>query len=162
MRRFLERWVLRCRWLLVPLYAGLVLLLLLLDVRFFVEVTHIAATLPTYDSAHLTVAGLTLLDLVLVAGLVIMVMLSGFDTFVARIDLGEDRDGLTRVTRLAPGSVKVRIASAAAIISAIYLLEAIFSVEDFTRGKLVAIIALHLTLVATAVLFAVLDRLERS
>lgn len=161
MRRALEQVVLMCRWLLVPLYLGLAAVVLLLVVRFFTEVTDLALRLLVDDGAHITVAALTLIDLVLVASLVVMVMLSGFDTFVARIDLGEDRDGLTRLTRLEPGSIKVKIVSGAAVISAIYLLEAIFNVNDYDKGQLFAIACLHLTLVVTAVLFAILDRVEK-
>jgi uncharacterized protein (TIGR00645 family) len=161
MRRFLERVVLMCRWLLAPLYLGLAALVLLLVARFFTEVAHMAFRLLADDGAHLTVAALTLIDLVLVASLVVMVMLSGFDTFVARIDLGDDRDGLARLTRLEAGSIKVKIVSGAAVISAIYLLEAMFDIDDYNNGRLFAMVGLHLTLVVTAVLFAVLDRVER-
>jgi uncharacterized protein (TIGR00645 family) len=161
MGRFIERLVLASRWLLAPLYLGLALLLIVIAVRFFLDLAHIAVTLLAADDSRLTLAALTLLDLVLAASLIVMVMLSGFDNFVARIDLGEDADGLVRLTRLDAGSIKVRIVSAAAVISAIYLLEVLYRVGDFASGALIAIIALHLALVATALLFAVLDRLEK-
>jgi uncharacterized protein (TIGR00645 family) len=161
MARFIERLVLLSRWLLVPLYLGLALLLLLFVAGFFIELTHLAAGLLDGDAGHLTLAALTMIDLVLVASLIVMIMLSGFDNFIARIDLGEDHEGLMRLTRLGVSSIKVRIVSAAAVISAIYLLEVLFTTDNVAVRKLLWMLALHLTLVVTAVLFAVLDRIER-
>jgi uncharacterized protein (TIGR00645 family) len=86
----------------VPLYLGLLLVLLLIVGKFFVDLAYIAQGLIAGNGAHTILAALTLLDLVLVASLVVMVMLSGFDSFVSRIDLGGDRDELVRLTRLAP------------------------------------------------------------
>jgi uncharacterized protein (TIGR00645 family) len=159
--RFIERLVLVSRWLLAPLYLGLALVLLLFIVKFFLDLAHLATTLIAGGDMHLTLAALTLLDIVLVASLIVMVMLSGYDNFVARIELGDDQHGLTRLTRLEVGSIKVRIVSSAAVISAIYLLEVLFTVDQFDAAKLLWMIALHLALVATAVLFALLDRLEK-
>lgn len=159
--RFVERVVLASRWLLAPLFVGLALLLVLFVAEFFIELAHLAQALLSGEEAHLTLATLTLLDLVLVASLIVMVMLSGFDNFIARIDLGDDRDELARLTRLGTGSIKVKIVSAAAVISAIYLLEGLFTIDSFGRARLLGIIALHLTLVGTAVLLAVIDRLEQ-
>jgi uncharacterized protein (TIGR00645 family) len=161
MARFIERLVLLSRWLLAPLYLGLALLLLLFVAGFFIELAHLATGLLDGEAGHLTLSALTLVDLVLVASLIVMVMLSGFDNFVARIDLGEDHEGLVRLTRLEAGTIKVKIVSAAAVISAIYLLEVLFTVDSVAVSKLLWILALHLTLVVTAVLFAVLDRLEK-
>jgi uncharacterized protein (TIGR00645 family) len=161
MARFIERLVLLSRWLLAPLFLGLALLLLLFVAGFFIELTHLAVGLLDGEAGHLTLSALTLVDLVLVASLIVMVMLSGFDNFIARMDLGEDHEGLIRLTRLEAGSIKVRIVSAAAVISAIYLLEVLFTADSVAVGKLLWILALHLTLVVTAVLFAVLDRLEK-
>jgi uncharacterized protein (TIGR00645 family) len=161
MADFIKRLVLAGRWLLMPLYLGLLLVLLLIIAKFFIDLAHIAEGLIAGDDSHTTLAALALLDLVLEASLVVMVMLSGFDNFVSRIDLGDDRDELVRLSRLEAGSLKVKILSVAAVISAIYVLEALITVDKFSQAKLLWIVVLHLTLVATALLFAVLDKLER-
>lgn len=160
MADIIKRLVLAGRWLLVPLYLGLLLVLLLLVVNFFIELAHIVEALIAGTGSRIALAALTLLDLVLEAGLIVMVMLSGFDSFVSRFALGDDRDELIRLTRLEPGSIKVKIVSTAAVISAIYVLEVLITVDKFSATKLLWIAILHLTLVATALLFAVLDKLE--
>jgi uncharacterized protein (TIGR00645 family) len=159
MERFIERVLLASRWLLAPLYLGLALLLLLFVAQFFIELAHLAQAIFAGQDSHLTLASLTLLDLVLVASLIVMVMVSGFENFIARIELGESREGLAWLTRLDTGSIKVKIVGSIAVISAIYLLEVFFTIDSVAADKLLWLVVLHLTFVVTAVLLAVLDRL---
>ena len=76
MERLIERVLIAARWLLVPLYLGLALLLLLFIFQFFSELWETAITLHQALRSHLIIASLGLVDLVLVAGLIVMVMLS--------------------------------------------------------------------------------------
>ena len=161
MANLVKRLVLAGRWLLVPIYVGMCLLLLLIAGKFFIDLAHIVTELTTGGDIYLTLAALTLLDLVLVANLIVMIMFSSFDNFVARFDLGDDQHGLSRLMQFGVGSIKVRIVSAAAVISAVYVLEVMFTAESQSESKLIWVVVLHLTLVATALLFTVLDRLER-
>lgn len=159
MERFIERVLLASRWLLAPLYLGLAVLLLFFVAEFFVELADIVHAVVAQTDLHLTLAALRLLDLVLVASLIVMVMISGFENFVARIELGEHREGLAWLTRLDTGSIKVKIMGSIAVISGIYLLEVFFTLDGFTADKRLWLVILHLTFVVTAVLLAVLDRL---
>jgi uncharacterized protein (TIGR00645 family) len=159
MERFIERLLVAGRWLMAPLYLGLALLLALFIVQFFTEFVHLVAVLVAREDPHLTLGSLRLIDLVLVAGLVVMVMISGFENYIAKIDLGEKREGLEWLTRLDVGSIKVKIMGSIAVISAIYLLELFFDIDQVANDKLLWLVVLHLTFVATAVLLALLDRL---
>jgi uncharacterized protein (TIGR00645 family) len=160
MERFIERVLVAGRWLMAPLYLGLALLLFLFVVQFFAELVHLVAALAAHEDLHLTLATLRLLDLVLVAGLVVMVMISGFENYIAKIDLGDLREGLKWLTRLDAGSIKVKIMGSIAVISAIYLLELFFDIDQVANDKLLWLVVLHLTFVVTAVLLALLDRLS--
>ncbi len=159
MERFIERVLFASRWLLAPLYLGLGLVLLLFVGAFFVEVAHIAETLLAGGDEMLTLAALRLLDLVLVASLVVMVMISGFENFVAKITLGADQERLAWLTELDTGSIKVKIMGSIAVISAIYLLELFFDIDTVPEGKLLWLVVIHLTFVVSALLLAVLDHL---
>lgn len=159
MDRFLERVLFTSRWLLAPLYLGLALVLLLFVGAFFVELARLVQSLLEGGEEHLTLAALKLLDLVLVASLVVMVMISGFENFVAKITLGADQQRLSWLTELDTGSIKVKILGSIAVISAIYLLEQFFDIEDVPDGKLLWLVVIQLTFVVSAVLLAVLDRL---
>ena len=160
MERFIERVLVAGRWLMAPLYLGLALLLFLFIVQFFTELVHLVAALAAREDLHLTLAALRLLDLVLVAGLIVMVMISGFENYIAKIDLGDLREGLEWLTRLDAGSIKVKIMGSIAVISAIYLLELFFDIGQVANDKLLWLVVLHLTFVVTAVLLALLDRLS--
>jgi len=159
MERFIERVLFASRWLLAPLYLGLALVLLLFVGAFFVEIAHLAQSLLSGSGEPLTLAALRLLDLVLVASLVVMVMISGFENFVAKITLGVDQERLVWLTELDTGSIKVKILGSIAVISAIYLLELFFDIDEVPAGKLLWLIVIHLTFVVSALLLAVLDHL---
>jgi uncharacterized protein (TIGR00645 family) len=160
MVRFIERLLVASRWLMVPLYFGLALLLLLFVFEFFAELVHLGGALVAQEDPRLTLTSLRLLDLVLVAGLIVMVMISGFENYIAKIDLGEKHQALEWLTRLDSGSIKVKILSSIAVISAIYLLELFFEIDQVANDKLLWLVVLHLTFVVTAVLLAVLDRVS--
>jgi uncharacterized protein (TIGR00645 family) len=160
MERFIERVLVAGRWLMAPLYLGLALLLFLFIVQFFTELVHLVAALAAHEDPHLTLTALRLLDLVLVAGLIVMVMISGFENYIAKIDLGDQREGLEWLTRLDAGSIKVKIMGSIAVISAIYLLELFFDIDQVANDKLLWLVVLHLTFIVTAVLLALLDRLS--
>jgi uncharacterized protein (TIGR00645 family) len=159
MERVVERILLASRWLLAPLYLGLALVLLAVVVEFFIELAHLARA-AIGGEAHVTLSALALLDLVLVASLIVMVMLSGFENFVAKITLGEAQERLSWLTKLDTGSLKVKIMGSIVIISAIDLLEQFFAVETVPNEKLIWLLAIHLTFVVTAVLLALVDRLS--
>jgi uncharacterized protein (TIGR00645 family) len=159
MERFVEKILLASRWLLAPLYLGLVLVLVAVVVEFFLELSHLARA-AIGGEAHVTLSALALLDLVLVASLIVMVMLSGFENFVAKITLGEAQERLSWLTKLDTGSLKVKIMGSIVIISAIDLLEQFFSVEPVPTEKLIWLLGIHLTFVVTAVLLALVDRLS--
>lgn len=159
MERFIARALLACRWLLAPLFLGLVAVLLLFIVQFFLELLHLAEALYANQDVNMTLAGLRLVDLVLVASLIVIVVVSGFENFIGRMHIGEGRESVAWLTQLGIGSVKVRIVSAVAVISAIYLLEVLFDIGSVPPGQLIWLLAFHLALVVTALLFAVLDRI---
>src|SRR5437899_10568496 len=81
----IERVRFASRWLLVPLYLGLAAFLLLIAVQFFREMLHVSVTMPTLTATELV--ALSLVDLVLVASLVVIVMLSGYENVVSTLDL---------------------------------------------------------------------------
>jgi uncharacterized protein (TIGR00645 family) len=158
MERLVERLILASRWLLAPLYLGLALVLALFVAEFFLELAHIVRGM-VGDDQHFMLAALSLLDLVLVASLIVMIMLSGYENFVAKIALDEVHEALSRLTQLGIGSLKVKIMSSLAIISGIDLLEQFFTIEQVSNEKLIWLVALHATFVVTTLIFAVVDRL---
>jgi len=89
-----EKFLYASRWLLAPIYLGLSAGLLILGIKFFQEVLHIMPLIFSMKESDLVLVILSLIDMSLVGGLIVMVMLSGYENFVSRIDLDENTDKL--------------------------------------------------------------------
>ena len=111
------------------------------------------------DEADLVLAVLSLVDLILVANLVIMVIISGYENFVSRIDLEGVTDKLSWFGKLDAGSLKIKLASSIVAISAIHLLKAFLDATDIPTEKLIMLVVIHLTFVVSALMLAYLDRI---
>jgi len=155
---FIERLLFASRWLLVPLYLGLAAFLLLIAVQFFREMLHVAGAMPTLDATALVLLALSLVDLVLVASLIVMVMLSGYENFVSKLDIAVTQRNLAWLGKLDAGSLKLKVAASIVAISSIHLLGAFMEAENVPNDKLMWLVVMHLTFVVSALLLTVMDR----
>ncbi|RME35934.1 MAG: TIGR00645 family protein [Gammaproteobacteria bacterium] len=159
MEREFERVLFALRWLLAPLYFGLGLALLLLAVKFFAELAHLFPLLLELEEKSLVLSVLSLIDMALVGGLVVMVMFSGYENFVSRLDTADATEKLSWLGKLDTGTIKVKLAAAIVAISAIHLLRAFMNAEQIGNDKLMWYTLIHLTLVFSALMLAVVDRI---
>jgi uncharacterized protein (TIGR00645 family) len=155
----LENALFSLRWLLVPLYAGLGLLLTLFSVYFFRELLHLFAGAATGQEVDLVLGALTLVDLTLVGSLIVMVMLSGYENFVSKLDIGDVQKSLAWLGKLDAGSLKIKVAASIVAISSIHLLKAFMNVSVVSNDKLLWLVVIHLTFVVSALMLAVMDRI---
>ncbi len=158
MERLIERLLFASRWLLAPVYLGLSLTLLLLGIKFFEEVWHLAYVWQVSES-DMILGVLALIDLSLVASLVVMVMFSGYESFVSRLDIGERDDKLGWLGKLDVGTLKLKVAASIVAISSIHLLQKFVNIENTPNDKLMWYVIIHLTFVLSALLMGVLDRI---
>jgi len=159
MEQTFERLLFALRWLLAPLYFGLGLLLTMFTVQFFRELFHLVESAPTLLEVDLILMALTLIDLTLVASLIVMVMLSGYENFVSKLDLEGAERSLAWLGKLDAGSLKIKVAASIVAISSIHLLKAFMNFESVTTEKMIVLIATHLTFVVSALLLAAMDRI---
>ncbi|HET8708421.1 MAG TPA: YqhA family protein, partial [Pseudomonadales bacterium] len=87
MERIVEKLLYASRWLLAPIYLGLSLVLMAVAIKFFQEIIHILPSIFQVMETELILLVLTLIDLALVGSLIVMVMFSGYENFVSRIDV---------------------------------------------------------------------------
>ncbi len=160
--RIIERTLFASRWLLVPLYLGLAVLLLLFAVYFSRELFHLAERAFSIGETEMILGALDLIDLTLIAGLVVMVMLSGYENFVSRLDIGETEKTISWLGKLDTGSLKLKVAASIVAISAIQLLKGFMEITSLANDKLVLMTIIHLTFVVSALLLTVMDRLMGS
>ncbi|HUZ72077.1 MAG TPA: TIGR00645 family protein [Stellaceae bacterium] len=157
--RIVERVLFASRWLLAPLYLGLGLFLIALAVHFFRDLLHIALNIWMLRDVDVIVAALTLIDLTLVAGLTVMVMLSGYENFVSKLDLAQTERSIAWLGKLDSGTLKLKVAVSIVAISAIQLLKGFMDVQDVPDDKLLWMTIIHLTFVVSALALTVMDRL---
>ncbi len=146
------------RWLLAPIYLGLSLALLALGVKFFQELFHLAPSILSIGESELVLVVLGLIDIALVGGLIVMVMFSGYENFVSRIDLDDSREKLSWLGKLDSGSLKAKVAASIVAISSIHLLRVFLNAEQIDNGKLLWFVVIHMTFVLSAVGMVMLDR----
>ncbi len=160
MEKTIERLLFASRWLLAPLYLGMSLALIALGIKFFLEVYHLITHVLEYSEADLVLVLLALVDMVLVGSLIIMVMFSGYENFVSRIDVDEGTDKLGWLGKLDANSLKLKVASSIVAISSIHLLRAFMNAKQTDPDVLFWYVVIHLTFVVSAVMMGVLDRIS--
>jgi len=155
---FIERLLFACRWLLAPLYLGLALALIALGIKFFQEAFHLLSHILTATEADMVLTTLALIDIVLVGSLIVMVMFSGYENFVSRIEAAKT-DTLGWLGKLDAGTLKLKVAASIVAISSIHLLRVFMNAQHVEDDKIMWYVILHLTFVVSALLLGVLDRI---
>lgn len=157
--KFLERTLFSSRWLLAPIYLGLSLALIALAIKFFQELVHTFTLVLTMSEADLILSILSLIDMSLVGSLIVMVMFSGYENFVSKIDLEADDEKLDWHGKLDAGTLKLKVAASIVAISSIHLLQKFMEVSQIPNDKLMWYVIIHMTFVISALLLAYLDKI---
>lgn len=164
-----ERLMYASRWFLAPVYIGLSFALLLLGIKFFQEVIHTLPNVLEIRETDLILFILSMVDIALVGGLIVMVMFSGYENFVSRLNIDDDAEKLSWLGKLDSGSLKQKVAASIVAISSIHLLQKFMNVsESFTKypesfeTQLMWYVVIHLTFVASAIGMAWVDKINRS
>jgi len=161
MERIAENLLYSSRWLLAPIYMGLSLALMAIGVKFFQEVLHVLPTLLQMGESDLVLLVLSLVDMALVGGLLVMVMFSGYENFVSRIDIDEGKEKLSWLGKLDSGSLKQKVAASIVAISSIHLLKAFMNAPHISNDKLMWYVIIHGTFVLSALGMAYVDRMNQ-
>jgi len=140
---------------------GLSLAVLLLGIKFFQKAVHIFPVVLSMKEADLVLVILSLVDMALVGGLLVMVMLSGYENFVSAIDLKEGQKKLSWLGNLDSGSLKQKVAASIVAISSIHLLKAFMAVQDIANDKLMWYVIIHMTFVLSALGMAYVDKMNK-
>ncbi|MDF1583578.1 MAG: TIGR00645 family protein [Methyloprofundus sp.] len=156
--RIIERLIYASRWLLAPIYLGMSIALMALAVKFFQELYHFVPAILEMDEGQLTLKLLAFIDLTLVSSLTIIVMFSGYDNFVSRLDIAEGTEKLSWLGTHDYGSLKMKVASSIVAISSIHLLKVFMNAEQIANDKLLWYALIHLTFVVSAFLMGVLEK----
>lgn len=149
------------RWIMAPIYLGLSLVLLALGVKFFQEILHVLPNILEIREVDLVLVTLSLIDIALVGGLIVMVMFSGYENFVSRLDVGDSDDKLGWLGKLDAGSLKNKVAASIVAISSIHLLKVFMNTENIPNDKIKWYLLIHITFVLSAFAMGYLDKITR-
>jgi uncharacterized protein (TIGR00645 family) len=154
---FAEKIILSSRWLLVVFYLGLVAALAVYALSFMFKFWKVAKDVFTLSEAEMILAMLGLIDAALVASLIVMVMISGYENFVSRFD--ETEADVSFLGKLDSGSLKIKVASSIVAISSIHLLQIFLNAHQYSGTALMWYTIIHLTFVVSAVMLGWLEKI---
>jgi uncharacterized protein (TIGR00645 family) len=168
MNRFvqvLEALIFSSRWLQAPLYLGLIVAQAVYVYQFMVELSHlvggIAGGKPINDTDIMLMV-LGLIDVVMIANLLIMVIIGGYETFVSRLDLEGHPDQPEWLSHVNAGVLKIKLATAIVGISSIHLLKTFINTANLPDRAIMWQVAIHITFVLSALAMAYTDRVMNS
>lgn len=161
MENIVEKLLYSARWIMAPIYLGLSLVLLALGIKFFQEVFHLLPNILSTDEVSLILVTLSLIDISLVGGLIVMVMFSGYENFVSKIDIAEEDDKLGWLGKLDTGSLKNKVSASIVAISSIHLLKVFMNTENIDSEKIKWYLLLHITFVLSAFAMGYLDKITK-
>lgn len=159
----LEKGLFASRWLLAPIYVGLIGGLLMVAVMFFIELWHLVSHFSVNSEAdEVTVAILSLIDLALLGNLLVIVIFAGYENFVSKMESAEHAaDRPSWMGHVDFSGLKMKLIGSLVAISAILLLKDFVNIEGTAVGRdfepIAWRIGLHLTFVVSGVLFALMD-----
>jgi uncharacterized protein (TIGR00645 family) len=156
METVIERVLFASRWLLVPLYIGLAVLLAVFVFHEAIAVGQVVLAAAAIGKTELLLKALGLVDMTLIAGLIVMVMISGYANFVSRLTVQEPNP-LDWLGKLDAGSLKIKLAVTILAISMVHVLEEFLDAEHIANDKLIWIVVFQLTFVVSALTLAVMD-----
>jgi uncharacterized protein (TIGR00645 family) len=155
--RSLERLIFASRWLMAPFYLGLVVALAMLLVKFVQELLHYLPGMLAMKESDMVLAVLALVDLTLAGSLVLMVILSGYENFVSKIETSEDTDRPEWMGTLDFSALKLKLVASIVAISAIHLLKAFMNVSAVAKEDVFWLVVIHMAFVVSGVLLALMD-----
>lgn len=151
------------RWLMAPVYFGLVLALVILLIKFGKEVWRIFGQILTASGGELIIGVLSLVDIALIMNLLIIIMFSGYENFVSKMeDLHSHQDRPDWMGHIGFSDLKIKLIGSIVAISGIELLKGFMNVANMSDRELGWMVGIHVTFLFSGVLYALMDRLHGS
>ncbi|WGD29965.1 TIGR00645 family protein [Ancylobacter sp. WKF20] len=161
MQKLIERFIFISRWIMAPFYIGLVIALLVLLFKFGHELFHFVTHAYASDEADIILGLLALIDLTFTGSLVIIVIFSGYENFVSRIDAEGHENWPEWMTKVDFAGLKQKLLASIVAISAIALLKAFMNLDKGVDEKqLMWLVIIHMVFVVSGVVLAWTDRLS--
>jgi uncharacterized protein (TIGR00645 family) len=160
--RPLPNFIFMSRWLQAPLYLGLIVAQGVYVYHFMIELWHLVSTAHSIKETEIMLIVLGLIDVVMIANLLVMVIVGGYETFVSRLDLRGHPDQPEWLSHVNAGVLKVKLATAIIGISSIHLLKTFINAPALDDKTLLWQTVIHLAFVVSAIAIAFTERLTNA
>ena len=157
-KRSLASIIFASRWLQAPLYLGLMLTLGIYVYDFMLHLVGLIRDLHSLDETQIMMRVLDLIDVVMIANLLIMVIVGGFEIFVSRLNIYNHPDSPEWLGAVNASTMKVKLATALISISSVHLLKTFFDLGKISSVAIMWQVLIHLTLLVSAVAIALINR----
>lgn len=147
------------RWLLAPFYLGMVLAIVLLLTTFLQELVHLIPSALDGNTKYTILGILQLIDIAFIANLLLIIIFSGYENFVSKMDTEGHEDRPSWMGHVGFSDLKLKLIGSIVAISAIELLKAMVNIDEYSDRELAWKVGIHVTFVVSGVMFAVMDRL---
>ncbi|HUX63482.1 TIGR00645 family protein [Sulfuricella sp.] len=157
--KLMARVVFSSRWLQAPLYLGLIIAQAVYVYHFGVELMHLVQHTKTVTETQIMLVVLGLIDVVMIANLLLMVIVGGYETFVSRLYLDGNPDQPEWLEHVNAGTMKVKLSMALIGISSIHLLKTFIEAPNLSQQTMMWQVIIHMTFVLSAMAMAYTNRL---
>ena len=159
----LEKYIFNSRWLLAPFFLGLILSIVLLLIKFGQELFHLTSHVISSTETDVVIGVLALIDLTSIGSLLLMIIFSGYEIFVSKIDVEDHIDRPSWMGKVDFSGLKLKVIGAIVAISAIHLLKTFVEIPDEPSPANVDMfmwkVVIHMAFVLSGVFFALMDRI---
>ena len=155
----IENVLFNSRWLMAPFYLGLVVCLAVMLFKFLTKLWEFVLHAPVATEADIILGALSLIDVSLVGNLILIVVFSGYENFVSRLNPGDHPDWPEWMTKVDFAGLKQKMLASIVAISAIQVLKAFMNIDvAFDATKMGWLVGVHLVFVVSALILALSDR----
>lgn len=162
LENLIESGLFASRWLLAPFYLGLIGALVILLYSFVAELVHFFLSLSDLTADKAVLGVLSLIDLSLAGNLLVIVIFSGYDNFVSKLDVTDHKDRPEWQGTVDFAALKLKLVASIVAISGIHLLKVFMNVNQIPDREVQWMVTIHLVFVLSGVLLALMDRISAS
>ncbi len=159
--KHLESFIFASRWIQAPLYLGLIIAQVVYCWLFMVELGHLvhnAFDAANFSETEVMLVVLGLIDVVMIANLLVMVIVGGYETFVSRLDLDDHPDQPEWLSHVNAGVLKIKLSTAIIGISSIHLLKSFINAANLSEHTLMWQVIIHVVFLFSALAMALVDK----
>lgn len=159
---YIEHGLFQSRWIMAPMYVGLACALFILFLSFMQELFHFVMGIPHLTQTDVVLGVLSLIDLSLAGNLLLIVIFSGYENFVSKMDTNDHEDQPDWKGSVDFSALKLKLIASIVAISGIHLLKVFMDVDKVSEGQVQWMVIIHLVFVVSGVLLAIMDRIAIS